>query len=412
MKRHFRQRSLIFSPLLLLLLFLHSCSKSEPDPFDDNRYLVSSKLEFMRTEDNIRTVLTFLSNAYPFLEDLSEDVVSGVNFYSITYRTSFGGNEVIASGLITIPSVPGTYPILAIQNGTNTLHSAAPTADPENMYVQLAGYLASAGYVVVIADYLGFGASQSMSHPYLHKESTVRSLVDILRSVSEFDEDVAKDISVTNECYLMGYSQGGWSTLALLEALEREHSSEFTVKGACCGAGPYDLVSFTEYVLGLTTYPGSAFLGYIANAYSTYSLFPNTLDELFRPPYAARIAALYDGKHSGEQITAQLTSSISLLFTPEYISGFSSDPQFSAVYTALADNGVRPWKTRVPLLFLHGTADEIVPTAITSATHQGMLDKGSNPLTCLYLPMAGANHGDGGGLALYAGYEFLKAVRQ
>lgn len=400
-------------PLLLIsVIILHSCSKEEPGPADENRYLVSGELKLMRTADNIKAVLSLLSPVFPPIENIKQDVASGVNFYSITYRTVFRDKEVIASALICIPTVPGTYPILAIQNGTNTLHSAAPTADPENMYVQLAGYLASTGYVVVIADYLGFGASKSMAHPYLHKESTVRSLVDLLRAVPEFDKDIAKDIAVTNECYLMGYSQGGWSTLALLEELEQRHSSEFPVKGVCCGAGPYDMVAFNEHVLGLTTYPGTVFLGYLAYAYSTYSLFPNRLNEIFRNPYDGRIPTLYDGKHSYEQIAGQLTTTVADFFTPGYISGFSTDPKFAAVYNALAENSIKPWKTRVPLLFIHGTADEIVPVTISVDTRQGMVDKGSNPLTCHYIALPGANHGDGGGLSLYAAYEFFKSLRK
>ena len=57
---------------------------------------------------------------------------------------------------------------------------------------------------------------------------------------------MAKDITITDEYYLMGYSQGGWATLALLEALEKNYSSDFTVKAASGGAGPYDLSYFNH----------------------------------------------------------------------------------------------------------------------------------------------------------------------
>ncbi|MCK7542048.1 MAG: hypothetical protein MZV63_69755 [Marinilabiliales bacterium] len=79
------------------------------------------------------------------------DVVSGVNVYSITYNTEFMGTDVTASGLVAIPSVPGTYPVLSFQNGTNTLHSAAPTADPQGLLYQMIEYIAGTGYVVIIA---------------------------------------------------------------------------------------------------------------------------------------------------------------------------------------------------------------------------------------------------------------------
>ncbi len=102
----------------------------------------------------------------------------------------------------------------------------------QGLLYQLFSGVASTGYVVIIADYLGFGVRQQMAHPYLHKESTVQTLVDMLYSVAEFDEDIAKDITVSDEYFLLGYSQGGWATLALLDALENDYASDFTVKAA------------------------------------------------------------------------------------------------------------------------------------------------------------------------------------
>ena len=229
-------RSLLL--LTLPLLMMQSCRKDDPvDPFADNTYLVSSDLKLVRTKENIISVLTIAATQYQAAGEIIPDVVSGVNVYAVTYNTEFMGEPVVASGLICAPTTPGTYPILSFQNGTNTLHSAAPTADPQNLGYQMIEYVASAGYVVIMPDYLGFGASSAMVHPYLHKESTVQAVLDMLRAVAEFDDDVAKDISVTTDCYLLGYSQGGWATMALLRAIDEDYSSEFTVKAASCGAG-------------------------------------------------------------------------------------------------------------------------------------------------------------------------------
>ena len=295
--------------VLLPLFMMQSCSKKEPNPFDDNIYLVSSTLEFMRTKENVVSVLTVAATQFPEIAGMIPDVQSGVNVYSISYNTTFKGQDVIASGLIAIPSFSGTYPVLTYQNGTNTLHSAAPSVDPEGVLYQLIEYVASTGYVVAMTDYLGFGASDQMAHPYLHKESTVQTIIDMLYALKEFDEDVAKGITFSNEYFLLGYSQGGWATLALLEELDKNYKPEFSVKAASCGAGPYDLNYFNASVLGLTEYPMPVFLGYISNAYAEYDLFSNSLTEIYNEPYASRIPGLYDGMHSSEQINAQLTDS-------------------------------------------------------------------------------------------------------
>ena len=398
--------------LALPLLMMQSCRKDDPvDPFADNTYLVSSEVEMMRTKENIISVLTLAATQYQAAAEIIPDVVSGVNVYSVTYNTEFKGAPVVASGLICTPTAPGTYPILSFQNGTNTLHSAAPTADPQNLGYQMIEYIASAGYVVILPDYLGFGASSAMVHPYLHKESTVQAVLDMLRAVAEFDDDVAKDISVTTDCYLLGYSQGGWATMALLRAIDEDYSSEFTVKAASCGAGPYDLRYFNTEVTRLTEYPMPVFLGYIANAYTTYDLYQNELTDLFNSQYASVIPGLYDGQHSSEQINSQLTTSISGLFTAEYLSGAETDQKYLGIRNALRDNSINGWDCDVPLLLLHGTADTYVMPGISQSQYNIMIGSGTSPLTCFYVPLEGLDHSQASVPALFAGYEFFKEYR-
>ena len=398
--------------LALPLLMMQSCRKDDPvDPFADNTYLVSSDLKLVRTKENIISVLTIAATQYQAAGEIIPDVVSGVNVYAVTYNTEFMGEPVVASGLICAPTTPGPYPILSFQNGTNTLHSAAPTADPQNLGYQMIEYVASAGYVVIMPDYLGFGASSAMVHPYLHKESTVQAVLDMLRAVAEFDDDVAKDISVTTDCYLLGYSQGGWATMALLRAIDEDYSSEFTVKAASCGAGPYDLRYFNTEVTRLTEYPMPVFLGYIANAYTTYDLYPNELTDLFNSQYASVIPGLYDGQHSSEQINSQLTTSISGLFTAEYLSGAETDQKYLGIRNALRDNSINGWDCDVPLLLLHGTADTYVMPGISQSQYNIMIGSGTSPLTCFYVPLEGLDHSQASVPALFAGYEFFKEYR-
>lgn len=404
-------RILALLPVLLPLLLMQACSEKEPDPFEDNLFLASSNVEFMRTKENMVTLLNYAAILYPEVADLIPEVKSGVNIYSVTYNTTFMGEDVLASGLIMIPSVPGSYPVLSYQNGTNTLNANAPSVDPDYQAYQFLQCVASTGYVVVLADYLGFGVSDDMAHPYLHKESTVQTIVDMLYSLDEFDEDVAKDITVSDEYFLLGYSQGGWATLALLDAMENDYGSDFTVKAASCGAGPYDLSYFNSFVLSLTEYPMPVFLGYISNAYTEYDLFANPLTDLYNDPYAGLIPDLYDGMHSSEQINAQLTVSIAELFKAGYINGYSTSAAYQGVRDALTANSIEGWNSSVPLLFLHGTADDYVFPVLSERMHDAMLDAGTSPLNCMYVPMQDLDHSGGIVPAGLAGLEFFQAYR-
>jgi pimeloyl-ACP methyl ester carboxylesterase len=408
MKSNLKQLALI--ALLPALFWMQSC-KEKPGPFDDNLTLVSASRQVTMTEANILTLLNTAKTYYPGVADIITDVQCGVNVYSVTYNTTFQGEAVLASGLIAIPSDPGTYPVLSYQNGTNTLKVNAPSVNPWYTLYQLLECISSTGYIVVIADYLGFGESDNMVHPYLHKESTVQTLVDLLNALKEFDEDVAVDVNASDDYFLLGYSQGGWATLALLEELDKNYKSDFSVRAVSCGAGPYDLNYFNTYVLGLTEYPMPVFLGYISNAYAEYNLFSNSLSDLFNEPFATLIPGLYDGMHASDQINSQLNVSIAALFRADYITGYSTSAAYQSVRNALKSNSIEGWNTSVPLLFLHGTADVYVVPALSERMHDAMLNAGSSSLTCRYVTMQDLDHSDGIVPAGLAGLAFFKTYR-
>ena len=121
--------------------------------------------------------------------------------------------------------------------------------------------IASMGYVVVIADYPGFGESAQIPHPYLVTKPTVKSLVDLLYAAKEIAGSEFPEITIKNEYYLLGYSQGGWATLALHKALELDYSNDFNLKGSSCGAGPYDILKLLEGMVNAPTYPMPVYLG-------------------------------------------------------------------------------------------------------------------------------------------------------
>jgi hypothetical protein len=315
--------------LFILSAFVISCSKETTPPV--YKYFVSKEVAVQLTKEYLSSLVDAAAGANPEVLEIKPLIVHDVTVYKIVYKTTVNNQEINASGLVCVPATHGDYPVLSFQNGTNTMNADAPSESPANGSYEMIELIASLGYIVVIPDYPGFGASVTIPHPYLVKEPTVMSLVDNLRAVKELAGSGLPGINLINEYYLLGYSQGGWATLALHKALETDYSGDFDLIGSACGAGPYDIYLLLLGMINVTTYPMPVYLGYILNAYTAYSQFTNPVTDLFNEPYASRISSLYTGLLTSQEINNQLTTSIPDLITPGFLAGFETSPGYSSV---------------------------------------------------------------------------------
>jgi len=379
---------LIFFSVIVLL---SSCSKNEDNEYE---YFVSKEFIENYSTTYINTLLDFATPAYPELNDIKPYISHSVDIYKVVYRTEVRGVEINASGLVCIPAGEGDYPLLSFQNGTNTVNDYAPTEYPSNLSYQFVEVIASMGYVVVIPDYPGFGESADITHPYLIKEPTVRSIVDMLFAVREMDSEELPGLTISDAVYLAGYSQGGWATLAVHEALEKDYSGDFNLKGSVCGAGPYDLNILFGSMTGLTSYPMPVYIGYIINSYSEYDQFTNPVSDILKEPYASRLGSLYTGSMTFEQINEQLTTIIPDLFTDDFLSGYEADAKYASVRASLASNSISGWNTSVPLYLIHGGGDTSVDPITTESIYNSMIQAGTSTQTCTKEIIPGLDHGD------------------
>jgi len=289
--------------ILFLFFAFNSCdlfNNDNQDPEEKNKYLVRRTLLMTYPEAFVKTSVSTIEKVYTDAAELSKYVKYGFYVYKIEYNTTFKDQNIIASGLVCIPMATGSFPLLSFQNGTNTLHSKAPTeAFTDSLFV-IIQTASSFGFIVTLPDYLGFGSSKQMFHPYLHKASTVKSVTDMFRAVQEMMKDFP-DLVMTKDLYLMGYSQGGWATMSLKKEIETKLASEFTLKATSCGAGPYDLGFISGKILSQNSYPQPHFLAYMINSYIKSGEITLTYTDIFNPPYSGTnyISGLFDGTKDG-----------------------------------------------------------------------------------------------------------------
>ncbi len=394
--------------LIVVILFAAACQKDEEPPI---KRLVSTEKIMSFTETNITALTGLAALVYPEILQLRPYFSGGVDVYKMVYKTDISSKMIDASGLICVPQAAGLYPVMCFQNGTNTLDANAPSNSAISTQFQMIEIVASMGYVVIIPDYPGFGASASIPHPYLVREPTVKSIADMLRAAGEAAGNELKGIEIKNEYYFIGYSQGGWATMALHYAMENQYRNEFKLKGSACGAGPYDINFLFSNMVGTPTYPMPIYIGYIVNAYSVYNQFTNPISDLINEPYASRLSTLYNGKNDFGQINAQLTTSVSGLVTPAFLAGFSTNPKYESVRNAMTSNSIPAWRTEKPLYMFHGGHDTSVIPQVTENFYSRMITAGTSTAVLKKEILPGLEHGDASIPGLLKGLVFLNNLR-
>ena len=346
----------------LIGLVLASCKKNDNPVATENQYFISSEL---KTTISTQQALTNFTSLSPLATIIATDIKNEVNVEKLTYKTSFSGKNILASGLVCLPKEPGNYPILSFQNGTNTEHSKAPTENFDKEFFPIIESVASLGFIVVIPDYIGFGASSSYPHPYLDAKSSTQSILDLLRATNEYTLDNKVLAKATKDLFIFGYSQGGWATMQLQKTIEKDYSSEFNLIASSCGAGPYSIDYMNKYIVDQTEYPMPYFLAYLLNSYQTLGSFSNPLSDLIQQPYAGLIPGLFDGMNSGGTINSKLTTKMANFLTPEYRSGYATDAKYVGVRSAFLSNSIIAWNAKTPMKLFHGDKDVYISLGIS-----------------------------------------------
>jgi pimeloyl-ACP methyl ester carboxylesterase len=401
---------LFYNSVTFILLggLLFSCTKEEDSSFS---YFVSKEEKLILSASYINNFINEASAIYPEVNSLKQNIINDVIIYKLVYRTTVKGEKVNASALICVPSIPGEYPVISFQNGTNTVDARAPSNYAIDPAYQMIEIIASMGYIVLLADYPGFGESVNIPHPYLVKEPIVQSLVDLLYAAKEIPGDELGGVTLKDEIYLLGYSQGGWATLALHKALELDYSNDFNLVASACGAGPYNIYSLLQAIAMTSVYPMPVYFAYIVNAFSYFNQFSTPVNQIFNDPYAGRLGTLFNGNLSLGQINNQLTTSIPGLLQNEFITGFESDLKYLPVRDALIRNSIMGWKTNKSILLLHGTGDTHVYPSATEDLYTEMINAGSSPQICKLELIPGLDHGEAAVLSMVKGLIFLTGLK-
>jgi pimeloyl-ACP methyl ester carboxylesterase len=309
--------------------------------------------------------------------------------YKLTYETPDPIDSLVhASGLVCVP-MPGSSnrPVISYQHGTIFQDSDAPshlTLSTSTSYEGLIGAaLAGLGFIAVLPDYLGFGESAGMMHPYLHAETLASATVNMNRAARTFFADPAINASSNGQLFLAGYSEGGYATLATQRLMEQSLSAEFPLIAAESGDGPYDLTGTAAYVVGLTNQVEPAFTGFFLKAYDSLYNDPSQIDYYFSSAYTTTVNTYFDGTHSRSDISTALGGpgvATTTLLNPVFVSSYLGLGEAS-LKAHIAENDIYNWAPAVPTRLFHGVDDDIVPYANATTAQTAMTNNGSTTVT-------------------------------
>jgi hypothetical protein len=351
---------------VLLVLVFSACQRDSVELVPEHEYLVETELiKRFSLDDILRT----LAETDGFPTGFASLVNYSVSVYKITYRTLDTDNEtVLASGALVVPDESVHLPLMSFQHGTLQSNEHAPSYFSSDTYFPAVFY-ASTGYIIALPDYLGYGASSHLDHPYEHGHSLATASRDMLRAVRELDKS-SPEFNTDNSLFLTGYSQGGYATMALLKLLEEEHPGEFSITASTAGAGAYNKSEFARYVLeweGELPYLNS-FLWVLETYDRVYGL-KRDAGYYFNEPYASVIAS--EGVFANTQLNPQE------LFSESFIKGILNETDTGFI-EALTDNDNYNWRPLSPLKLYHGTADNYVFYFNSETAWEAMNDLGAH----------------------------------
>ncbi|MBC7391539.1 MAG: alpha/beta hydrolase [Opitutaceae bacterium] len=312
-----------------------------------------------------------------------------VKVYRVEYKTEYDGKIITASGIVALPFGENkAWPTLSYHHGTVFADSDAPTNNKNDQFVIAS--LASAGYVIAAPDYIGFGSSTGITHPYYVAKYSSTTPRDLLIATQELLAQ--KHIASNGKLFLAGYSQGGNVTMAVSKSIELNPLPGYNLTATAVGAGGYNMEGIFADITSRTEYSSPNYIAYIIQSYrKTYHL-KDSLNYYFKEPYASRVDKLIDGKTDGSVISNNLTSHFDSLIRPEFVNAVKNgtDINFS---TALKENNLHNWKPTLPLKIYHSDADEVVPYSDSEFTYKTMLDLGSTSVS--FVQIQGKSHGAG-----------------
>jgi len=381
------KNSIILTAIILLTVFMANCAiedSGQQEILKSYRTLtpVTVSLDLIVQVINNLNVADFNDN------QVQQLIRYPVKVYEITYRTGYKGQEIIASGAVTIPETGDPLPMLSSHHGTLFKDSRAPSnyggglnMEPETALNIVFG---STGFICAAPDLVGYGSSTDHLHPYHIAHPTATASLDMLRAVKELCEKLS--INFDGRYFITGYSEGGYAAMALQKEIRTNHTAEFAVSASSLGAGAYHLSETVRQMAGQARLISPAYIAFLITSYNDYYGWGRDLSAIFNDPYHSHIAGgVLNGDFTQGQVNDHLTYRTAQLFTGQFLADFrgSGEEQLKAAF--VENDLYNNWTPAVPTRLYHGNRDETVPPFNSLKAYNSFVQSGAGNVDYMVL---------------------------
>ena len=362
-----------YSAGLILSLFLLSSLPAQ-QPGD----LIGAQSRGTFTYPQILNIYTL--NGIP---EIFSPIEYDVAAYRLVYWTpaATGDSLTFASGLLLVPQGDCAFPLFCYNHGTS--YYGEEVSDLKGEF-PIGLTFAANGYLTVMPDYLGYGATPvSHPHPYVHAETEASATIDMIRAARQFVGQ--QNIRLSDKLFLSGYSQGGHVAMAAHRAMETLYPNEFQLTASVPGSGPYDISGTTTDSILAEKRTSAFYLGFVLTSYQyVYGNLWNDPSEVFVPPFDQWIPEYFDRENP---IPRALPDTAVRMLRPDWLATVRQDSLHPA-NLALRDNDLYDWSPQAPVRMYYCEADEQVPYTNALVAQQAFVQNGAPSTIAL---SAGAN---------------------
>ena len=183
------------------------------------------------------------------------NILDNVKQYVYNYSTiDQQNNAVTCSALLEYPKPASATDSVQIDcviidcHGTISNNSDAPSVHKGASFS--ASQFSGLKVLIIAPDYLGYGASVSKVHPYMITNLCARNIIDSVVAVLQNPSSFCFSLKPGYKSYVVGYSQGGQTSLGTMRAIENyipaEYKNLIKLEKCYSGAGPHDLPATME----------------------------------------------------------------------------------------------------------------------------------------------------------------------